>query len=397
MKNQFLAVMGALVAVLAVSFAPVFVAAQSPTYTPPQTPWGEPDLQGIWTHPEWTPLQRDPKFGNREFYTDEERAAIDKARNPSLLTIGDNRAALGTPQDVGGAYNSVFRSQLRSSNRTGLIIDPPDGRVPPQTEEAKKRRQAVMDFENALLAPTDVCKMKLVGCSGGTYGPTSPLRDMTPPFYVATGARGGTSGAINRSDGPEDKNLGERCLGTGLPAFSSGFAGFYPRIVQSPGAVSIYYDIGQGWGFQRIIPISDAPHLPPQIRQWWGDSRGRWEGNTLVVDVTNFNQKKSFRGSRENLHLVERFTRLDANTLEHQVTIEDPTTWTRPWTVRVEWAKQSDELNRTYIEPRCHEGNYGLAGQLAGARADERNFAAGKGPDPATICYAGCGSTTEGR
>ena len=359
-----------------------------------KTIWGDPDLQGLWTHGVSTPLQRDPKLGDREFYTEEETAARDKARNPALLSIGDKRPTRGTPQDVGGAYNSVFRSQLYSSKRTSLIIDPPDGRIPPQTEEAKKRRQIVVDFENALLAPTDICKNKLRGCAGGTYGPTSPLRETTPPFYVSRGARGGASGAINRANGPEDRNLGERCLGTGLPAITSGFAGFYPRIVQSRDAVSIYYDIGQGWGFQRIIPISAAPHLPQHIRQWWGDSRGHWEGDTLVVDVTNFNQKKNYQGARENLHLIERFTRLSANTLELVVTIEDPTVWTRPWTVRIEWTKESDELNRHYIEPRCHEGNYGLAGQLIGARQDERNFAEGKGPDPATICSAGCGSTT---
>ena len=104
--------------------------------------------------------------------------------------------------------------------------------------------------------------------------------------------------------------------------------------------------------------------------------------------------QKNYQGARENLHLIERFARLSANTLELVATIEDPTVWTRPWTVRIEWTKESDELNRHYIEPRCHEGNYGLAGQLIGARRDESNFAEGKGPDPATICYAGCGSTT---
>ena len=357
-----------------------------------KTIWGDPDLQGLWTDGPWTPLERDPKFGNREFYTDEERVAWDKVR--AVPTgVGDKRPTRGTAQDVSGAYNSVFKSTRLTSKRTSLIVDPPDGRLPPQTEEAKKRRQVVVDFENALLAPTDICKSKLVGCSGGTYGPISPLRETTPPFYVSTSARGGTSGAINRANGPEDRSLGERCLHSRFPGFN-GFAGFYPRVVQSPDAVSIYYDQGQGWGFERVIPISNAPHLPATIRQWWGDSRGHWEGNTLVVDVTNFNRKRDYQGARENLHLVERFTRLDANTLAYEVTIEDPTTWTRPWTAKVEWTKESDELNRHYIEPRCHEGNYGLAGQLIGARQDERNFAEGKGPDPAMMCSAGCGTTT---
>ncbi len=184
-------------------------------------------------------------------------------------------AASAGPNRTSAAHTTACsgRSCVAASARP-LIVDPPNGRIPPPTEGAKKRRQLVVDFENALLASTDICKNKLVGCSGGAYGPTSPLRETTPPFYVATGTRGGTSGAINRSDDPEDWNLGERCLGAGLPAFASGFAGFYPRIVQSRGAVSIYYDIGQGWGFQRLIPISNAPHLPATVRQWWGDSRG---------------------------------------------------------------------------------------------------------------------------
>src|SRR6185436_4994981 len=120
-------------------------------------------------------------------------------------------------------------------------------------------------------------------------------------------------------------------------------------------------------------------------------SRGHWEGNTLVVDVTNFSSKAEFQGSRENRHLVERWTRVDANSLEYQVTIEDPTVWTRPWTVKLDLNKQSDELNRLYPEPRCYEGNYGLPGLLAGARAMDTAFAEGRGLDPATACTAGCG------
>ena len=179
-------------------------------------------------------------------------------------------------------------------------------------------------------------------------------------------------------------------MGGGLPDFG-GALGFYPRIVQSPGAVSIYYDTGQGQGWQRVIPVTSAPHLPSHVRQWWGDSRGRWEGNTLVVDVTNFSPKTYFQGSQENLHLAERWTRLDANTIEYAVRIEDPTTWTRPWTVKLELSKQSDQANRIYKEPRCHEGNYGMPALLSGARAEEKAFAQGRGPNPATLCSAGCG------
>jgi len=148
--------------------------------------------------------------------------------------------------------------------------------------------------------------------------------------------------------------------------------------------------VGQGQGWSRTIPMNGSPHLPSQERQWWGDSRGRWEGNTLVVDVTNFSPKSSFPlgiagvAARENLHLVERWTRLDANTLEYAVTIEDPTTWTKPWTVKVELTRQNEQANRLYTEPRCFEGNYGLPALLLGTRSEDLAFAEGRGPDPAT-------------
>ena len=141
-----------------------------------------------------------------------------------------------------------------------------------------------------------------------------------------------------------------------------------------------------------------APHLPANVRQWGGDSRAHWDGNTLVVDVTNFSPKFDFQGAHENLHLVERWTRLDADTIEYIVTIDDPTTWTRPWTVQQELKKQSNAANRIYYEPRCHEGNYGLAALLRGARVAERTFAEGRGPDPATLCitFNGCGGFVRG-
>jgi hypothetical protein len=136
--------------------------------------------------------------------------------------------------------------------------------------------------------------------------------------------------------------------------------------------------------------MNGSPHLPPSIRQWWGDSRGRWEGDTLVIDVTNFSEKSNFQGSHENLHLIERWTRSDANTLEYVVTIEDPTVWTKPFTVKQEFNVQSNDANRIYYEPRCHEGNYGLPGMLLGARMEETAYAEGRGVDPATKCTAAC-------
>jgi hypothetical protein len=186
---------------------------------------------------------------------------------------------------------------------------------------------------------------------------------------------------MNRFDGPEDGALADRCLTAGLPEF--GAIGFR-RIVQTQSGISMFYDVGQGQGWQRNIVMNGSPHLPANIRQWYGDSRGHWEGNTLVVDVTNFSPKTDFQSSRENLHLVERWTRTGPDALEYAVTIDDPTVWTRPWTVKQQFARQSDRQNRIYYEPRCNEGNYGLPGLMHGLRAQDADFAAGKGADPAT-------------
>ena len=149
--------------------------------------------------------------------------------------------------------------------------------------------------------------------------------------------------------------------------------------------ISIFYDVGQGQGWQRNIVMDGSPHLPPSIRQWYGDLRGHWEGDTLVIDVTNFSPKTDAFGSRENLHLVERWTRTGPKTLAYEVTMEDPTVWARPWTVKQEFGRQSDTENRIYTEPRCIEGNQGLPGLLHGRRTEERLFAQGRGPDPTAI------------
>jgi hypothetical protein len=216
----------------------------------------------------------------------------------------------------------------------------------------------------------------LPGCAGWKYDPaTSPRRAETPPRYITA--------RINRNDGPEDSSLGERCLTGGLPEFG-GNTGSFRRIVQTPGGISIFYDVGQGQGWQRNIVMNGSPHLPANIHQWYGDSRGHWEGDTLVVDVTNFSPKTDVFGSRENLHLVERWARTGPMTFAYEVTIEDPTVWTRPWTVKQEFSRQSDEENRLYTEPRCIEGNQGLPGLLHGRRVEDLAFAEGRGPDPAT-------------
>ena len=336
---------------------------------PPKTPWGDPDLQGIWTDPYQTPLQRPAQFANKESFTDEERAALDAQR--SAIPRRDQRVERGSERDVAGAYNAVFQSVRPTGKRTSLIVDPPNGRIPPLTPEATKRNEVEREYRLALLQPTETCKNKDTACEGGKYGPVSPRRNEMPPFY--------NTGRTNRNDGPEDRSLTERCMGAVLPDF-----GGYRRIVQSPGSVSIFYDTGQGQGWQRVIPVDGRPHLPSSVRQRFGDSRGRWEGDTLVVDVTNFSPKFSYQAARENLHLVERFRRVDASTIEYSVTIEDSTTWTRPWTVKQDLVRQDEQANRIYYEPRCHEGNYGLPTMLLGTRTEERAFAKGDGPDPAT-------------
>src|SRR5438132_2943733 len=359
----------------AISVSVTRTSAQAPAVsgvkTPPlKTAWGEPDLQGIWTDEFDTPLQRPAKYANQEFFTEAQRAELDQARSGIL-----NRRA--TERDVNNGYNgAVFFSMKRTGARTSRIADPPNGRLPPLTPEAQKTAATDREFRLALVQSTDTCKKGLAGCAGWKFdSATSPRRAEAPPRYITA--------RINRNDGPEDSSLGERCLTRGLPEFG-GQTGSFRRIVQTPGGISIFYDVGQGQGWQRNIVMDGSPHLPANIRQWYGDSRGRWEGNTLVIDVTNFSPKTDYQGSRENLHLVERWTRTGPASLEYVVTIDDPTVWTRPWTVTQVFTRQSDQENRIYTEPRCNEGNYALPGILRGARMEELAYAEGRGPHPAT-------------
>jgi hypothetical protein len=291
----------------------------------------------------------------------------------------------GTELDVAGAYNALFTSQKRTGARTSLIVDPPNGRIPEVTPEAQKIVAAARGFFLALLQSTQTCKNNSLPCNGGNYDPTpSPRHAELPPRY--------NTGRINRHDGPEDSSLADRCLGpaatglqnAGLPEFGTAYGGSFRRIVQTPGGISIFYDIDQGQGWQRNIVMNGGPHLPANIRQWYGDSRGHWEANTLAIDVTNFGPKTDLQGSRENLHLVERWMRTGPTTLEYVIIIDDPTVWTRPWTVKQELVKQSEQENRVYYEPRCIEGNHALPAMLLAARREDLAFAEGRGPNPAT-------------
>jgi hypothetical protein len=335
-----------------------------------KTTWGEPDLQGIWDGDTLTPLERPERWADKPVLSEQEAAAVEEwvVSQPGR----DDRSQRGTERDVAAAYNQHWLppAQRLSDRRTGLIIDPANGRVPEMTPDARKRTGEEREYLRALLD----------GTGSGRPGSTiSPRRKEAPPLYNID--------RMNRSDGPEDRSTQERCFGASMPAYG----GVY-RIVQSPGQVGIYIDSGQGQGFLRTIPVNGSPHPPAQIRFLQGDSRGRWEGDTLVVSVSNFTEKTDFRGSRQTLHLTERFTRASADRLTYRATVEDPTTWTRPWTFEISWRKQPEKSNQVY-ESTCHEGNYGLLGMMANTRAAERLFAEGKGPDPETQDNATGGGT----
>ena len=221
------------------------------------------------------------------------------------------------------------------TRRTSLVVDPPDGKIPWKPEV---REKVAADTKNT------------------RSGAASNVREDND--------RGG--------DGPEDRP-NDRCRGVALPVRygTAEAGGAHKRIVQTPGVVSIYYEFGPHGGAYRTIPIDGRPHLPSSVRQWLGHAVGRWEGDTLVVDSTNFTDQTFVEGARENLHLTERFTRTGADLIIYRATIEDPTVFTSPWTIEVPFTKRDEKANQIF-ETACHEGNYGLTGILAGARALER-------------------------
>ena len=331
--------------------------------------WGQPNLEGIWLDVYATPFERAPELGDREFATAEERAARDQARSGNAGR--DRRGPPGSPQDVSGAYNAVYTSVKPAGPRTSLVVDPPNGRIPALTPAARREDEIRREWRVLLMRNTPTCDQDAPACEGGPFGPPSPRRFDVPPFY--------NTSRMNRHDGPEDQSLGDRCMLGATPDFNG-----FRRIVQGADSIAVGYDTGQGQGFQRIINLSGR-HPASQIRLRHGDSRGRWEGDTLVIETTNFSPKFPFRGAATNLTIVERYTRVDADTLAYEATIEDSTVWVAPWTVRQELTRQSDEQNRIYYEPRCHEGNYGLAAMFIGARVREQEFAAGRGPDPFSL------------
>ena len=340
---------------------------------PGDTPWGHPDLEGIWLDVYATPFERPAELGDRELFTPEERAARDQAR---MVNPGRDRRGTDGRTDVAGAYNAVYTSARPAGPRTSLVVDPPDGRIPALTPEAQRGNEVRRDWRLMLLRSTETCRVGGSGCAGGEYGPASARRFDVVPFY--------NTGRMNRHFGPEDQSLGDRCMSGRTPDFNG-----FRRIVQGSDSVAIGYDTGQGQGYQRVVNLSGS-HPPSAVRLRHGDSRGRWEGRTLVVETTNFSPKFTYRESGGNRRLVERYTRIDEDTLEYEATIEDPTVWEAPWTIRQELKRQNGEQNRIYYEPRCHEGNYGLPALLIGARVDEQAFAEGRGPDPFSLDTATC-------
>ncbi len=371
-------------------------AKSSASATPLKTAWGAPDLQGTWSNVAVVPFERPKQYGERQFLTDaEHQKAVDALLKRDEQPGRDSRESQGkdirgTEKDVARAYNEHWFGDkpTQVSYRTSQIIDPPDGRMPAYTPEAQARIGQQKEYLEALLQ----------GTSGGKPGPISPLRYQQPPDYNLD--------RMNRADGPEDRSEEERCFLDHLPVIIGpgpltpdgrpvgNFSGVM-RIVESPDSVDFYYDVGQGSGFNRVVPIARRPHLPKDVRQYWGDSIAHWDGDALVVDVTNFTHQTAFRGSRENLHLIERYQRVNPQTLRITITAEDPTTWAKPFTFVQELTKNADKPNMVY-EGGCQEGNYALQDMLINTRAAEKLFSEGKGPDPAREDNAtGGGAATE--
>jgi hypothetical protein len=304
-------------AVAAVALASVTLAGQAPSSPGkplPRTPWGDPDLQGIWSIATITPFERPATLAGKPVLTEEEAAELEKQ---TLKTSNqDRRDGAGTDVDLARAYNDFWwdrGTKVVSTRQTSLVVDPPDGRVPALTVEGQKRA-------------------------------------------TARAARG--------YDSWENRSLWERCITRGLPMIPGPYNNNY-QILQTPGYVVILHEMIHD---ARIIPLDGRPHISPAIRQWFGDSRGRWQGDTLVVNTTNFTDKVSFRGSTEGLHLIERFTRTDAGTVKYEFTIDDPKTFTKKWTAAIPMTNTDEQI----FEYACHEGNYGMVNLLSGARVQEK-------------------------
>ena len=327
----------------AISLAGITLAAQTAApgngkmATPPRSSDGHPDLSGIWEHNAATPLERPDELADRATLTDDEIAQL-KAKAAELFS-GDGDAGFGDSiylaalhnilgkekgfksRDVGtGDYNSFWVVGRWFERRTSLITDPPTGKLPALTAEAQKRQAAAAERRKA------------------------------HPF-----------------DGPEDISLGERCITGSVPMLGAGYNNYY-QIVQSPTHVAVNMEMRHD---TRMIPIANRPHLSSNVHLWLGDPIGRWEGDTFVVDSTNFRSDSPVGrgGASEKLHLIERFSRINAETLKYEVTVDDPVTWTKPWTAVLLMKSTKDQI----YEYACHEGNEAMFGTLNGTRVQEKN------------------------
>jgi len=291
-------------------------------WTVPRTPDGQPDLQGIWTNASLTPFDRPDQFAGKEFFTEEEAAEFARRVNDQ-----SNRDRRGTTAeaDVAGAYNEAFfdrGTKVGSNLRTSIVVDPPDGKTPP----------------------------------------------LTPAARAAAASR--AAAQQRRPAGPQDFALPVRCIlwpTAGPPMVPGPYNNNY-QIVQTGDRVAIEIEMIHD---VRIIPLDGRKHLSSNVRLWMGDSVGHWEGDTLVVDTTNFTDRTAFRGSSDDLHVVERFTKTDPNTVTYQFTVEAPHTWAQPWSAEVPMRK----IDGPIFEYACHEGNYGMPNNLSGARAEEKKLA----------------------
>jgi len=298
---------------------------QQAAYKAPKNSFGQPDLEAVWTNNSATPLQRPAAWADKQLLTDAEVRQVEKAAR-QLEQDGD---ALFGDELIGdtiqgqteskshdtetGNYNGFWLPARDFERRTSLIIDPPNGRIPPETPDATKRRAAAAERRR-----------------------------------------------LHPADGPDSRGLSERCITFGVPRFQAAYSSVY-QIVQSPTHVVFNMETIHD---ARVIPLDGRPHLSDQMPQWLGNSRGRWEGDTLVVETKGFSSKSNFQNSTTGLQLVERFTRVAKDTLQYDATLSDPATWTKPWTARI-YFKRTDE---PLLEYACHEGNVGLYGILSGAR-----------------------------
>lgn len=297
-----------------VAALPALLAAQN-------TPWGDPDLQGTWSNQTPIPLERPAPLANKAFFTKQEADEIEKNSLASILKVV--AGGIPTSGELSEVWLETGKGKVGRNLRTSLIVDPPDGKIP-YTKDGRARWDDTPSLERELIG--------------------------VRPLGV---------------DKPADRTLDERCITTGGLYVPNPFYNNYHQIVQGPGYVVLLTEMMHE---ARVVPLDRRPRLGAGIRQWHGDARGWWEGRTLVVETTNFNDQRLFQGATKDLRLVERFTRIDSNTIDYRLTVTDPNTYSRPWTLENSLWRTDERM----YEVACHEGNYGLANILSGARAQER-------------------------